>query len=335
MSTTQIHNFLVCPSCKLSLKIQFESSGLNCPNCSLLFPTQKVFGGCEFTSFAKIAVDEIKENEIKYATNNLNERYRNFLNWLFKTFKVDEKTFRRNMFQKLSITENMNVLITSVGNGDDIISLKSMFSNLELNIYAQDISETMCDFTLLRLKNENIHIKDINISDLARLPYKSDFFDIVFHFGGINWIKNKSAALSEMVRVSKNFGQIAIADESVGPWLRTSLFGKMMIENNSLWSAEVPLDALPTNINQVKLEYILENCFYFLTFIKDSKFPNVDLDVRHIGPRGGSIRTRFFGKIEGIDPLLAEAVRRKATTIGMSEVDYLEMVLRKEIELEF
>lgn len=335
MSTTQIHNFLVCPSCKLSLKIQFESSGLKCPNCSLLFPTQKVFGGCEFTSFAKIAVDEIKENEIKYATNNLNERYRNFLNWLFKTFKVNEKTFRQNMFQKLSITENMNVLITGVGNGDDIISLKSIFSNLELNIYAQDISETMCDFTLLRLKNENIHIKDINISDLARLPYKSDFFDIVFHFGGINWIKNKSAALSEMVRVSKNFGQIAIADESVGPWLRTSLFGKMMIENNSLWSAEVPLDALPTNINQVKLEYILENCFYFLTFIKDSKFPNVDLDVRHIGPRGGSIRTRFFGKIEGIDPLLAEAVRRKATTIGMSEVDYLEMVLRKEIELEF
>jgi len=308
---------------------------LNCPNCSLLFPTQKVFGGCEFTSFAKIAVDEIKENETKYATNNLNERYRNFLNWLFKTFKVDEKTFRQNMFQKLSITENMNVLITSVGNGDDIISLKSIFSNLELNIYAQDISETMCDFTLLRLKNENIHIKDINISDLARLPYKSDFFDIVFHFGGINWIKNKSAALSEMVRVSKDFGQIAIADESIGPWLRTSLFGKMMIENNSLWSAEVPLDALPTNINQVKLEYILENCFYFLTFIKDSKFPNVDLDVRHIGPRGGSIRTRFFGKIEGIDPLLAEAVRRKATTIGMSEVDYLEMVLRKEIELEF
>ena len=80
---------------------------------------------------------------------------------------------------------------------------------------------------------------------------------------------------------------------------------------------------------------MLENCFYFLTFIKDPKFPNVDLDVRHIGPRGGSVRTRFFGKIEGIDPLLAEAVRRKAITKGISEVDYLEMVLRKEIELEF
>jgi ubiquinone/menaquinone biosynthesis C-methylase UbiE len=333
VSTPQIHSFLVCPSCKQSLKIQVEDSVLNCSGCCLLFPTQKVFAGCEFTSFATIAVNEIKENEAKYATYNQNERYRNFLNWLFKTFKVEEKTFRQNMFQKLSVSENMNVLITSVGNGDDIINLKSIFSNIKLNIYAQDISKTMCDFTLLRLNNENIHIKDMNVSDLAALTYKSDFFDIVFHFGGINWIKNKSAALSEMVRVAKDFGQIVIVDESVGPWLRNSLFGKMMIENNSLWSAELPLKELPTNINQVKLEYLLENCFYFLTFIKDPNFPNIDLDVRHIGPRGGSIRTRFFGKIEGIDPLLAEAVRREAIAQGISEVDYLEMLLRREIEI--
>ena len=335
MSLIQKHSFLVCPSCKQSLKIEVENSALNCSDCSVSFPTQKVSGECEFTSFAKTATDEIKANETKYHTNNLNERYKNFLNWLFKTFKVEEKTFRQNMFQSLRVSENMNVLITSVGNGDDIINFKSVFPNINLNIYAQNISETMCEFTLLRLKNLNIYIKEINISDLAALPYKSNFFDIVFHFGGINWIRNKSTALSEMVRVSKDFGQIGIADESVGPWLRDSLFGKMMINNNSLWSAEVPLNALPTNINNVKLEYILENCFYYLTFIKDPKFPNVDLDIRHIGPRGGSIRTRFFGKIEGIDPLLADAVRRTAITKGMSEVDYLEMVLRKEIDLEY
>ena len=145
MRTTQIHEFLVCPSCKKSLKIQDENSVLHCSNCSLRFPTQKVFAGCEFTSFAELAVEEIKENEIKYSGANLNERYRNFLNWLFKTFKVEEKTFRQNMFQKLSISENMNILVTSVGNGDDIINLKSIFSNIKLNIYAQDISETIVE----------------------------------------------------------------------------------------------------------------------------------------------------------------------------------------------
>jgi ubiquinone/menaquinone biosynthesis C-methylase UbiE len=190
----------------------------------------------------------------------------------------------------------------------------------------------MCEFALSRLKKLEIQIKEMNVSDLAALPYKSDFFDVVFHFGGINLISNKAKALSEMVRVAKDFGQIAISDESVGPWLRNSTFGKMMINNNSLWSAEIPLDILPTNINKVKVEYLLENCFYFISFVKDPKFPNIDLDVRHIGPRGGSIRTRYFGKIEGIDPLLKEAVRKTAIAKGMSEVDWLEITLRKEIQ---
>lgn len=60
-----------------------------------------------------------------------------------------------------------------------------------------------------------------------------------------------------------------------------------MIKNNPLWDAVVPMDVLPTNINKVRLEYVLENCFYYLSFIKDPQFPNVDLDVPHIDPRGG------------------------------------------------
>jgi ubiquinone/menaquinone biosynthesis C-methylase UbiE len=331
VSVIQKHSFLVCPICKQQLQIEIEKSELYCIECTVAFPTQMLYGGCEFTSFAKTEADEIKKNEIMYDASNLNERYQNFLNWLFQTFKVEEETFRRNMFKNLKISKNMNVLITSVGNGDDIINLVRMFPDMNLNIYAQDISVTMCEFALSRLRNLEIQIREMNISDLAALPYKSNFFDVVFHFGGINWISDKAGALSEMVRVAKDFGQIGISDESVAPWLRNSVFGKMMINNNSLWSAEIPLDILPTNINKVKVEYLLENCFYFISFIKDPKFPNVDLDVRHIGPRGGSIRTRFFGKIEGIDPLLGEAVRRTAIAKGMSEADWLEMTLRKEI----
>ena len=326
-----MHSFLVCPLCKHPLQIEVEKSELYCFDCSLAFPTQMLLEGCEFTSFAKTVAEEIRKNEVMYDASNLNERYQNFLNWLFKTFKVEEENFRWSMFKNLKFSKNMNVLITSVGNGDDIINLVRLFPNLNLNIYAQDISETMCEFALFRLKNLKIQIKEINVSDLAALPYKSNFFDVVFHFGGINWISNRANALSEMVRVTKDFGQIGISDESVVPWLRNSTFGKMVINNNSLWSAEIPLNILPTNINKVKVEYLLENCFYFISFIKDPKFPNVDLDVRHIGPRGGSIRTRFFGKIEGIDPLIAEAVRKTAIAKGMSEVDWLEMTLRKEI----
>jgi ubiquinone/menaquinone biosynthesis C-methylase UbiE len=284
--------------------------------------------GFEFTSFASLEGDEILLNESLYDAKTLNERYQNFLNWLFATMKVEESTFRKRVFEDLQITPNMNILITSVGNGDDIINLVHLFPNTNLNIFAQDISAAMCEFTLIRLRDLGIEIRELNISNIASLPYKSNYFDVVFHFGGINWISNKVKAIAEMVRVSKDYGQIGIVDESVGTWLRKSDFGKAMIKNNSLWSAEVPLDVLPPNINKVRLEYVLENCFYFLSFIKDPQFPNVDLDVQHIGPRGGSIRTRYYGSLEGVEPGLAERARNKARIEGVSEVEWLEKCLR-------
>jgi ubiquinone/menaquinone biosynthesis C-methylase UbiE len=82
---------------------------------------------------------------------------------------------------------------------------------------AQDISAAMCDFTLIRLRDLGIEIRELNISNIASLPYKSNYFDVVFHFGGINWISNKVKALAEMVRVCKNYGQIGIVDEFSQP----------------------------------------------------------------------------------------------------------------------
>ena len=328
MPTSEEHPFLVCPHHHKSLKSLSGNAGLLCPACAIVFPHSQNSEGFEFTSFAALEGDEILLNESLYDAKTLNERYQNFLNWLFATMRVEESTFRKSIFEDLQITSDMNILITSVGNGDDIINLVDMFPNTNLNIYAQDISAAMCDFTLIRLRDLGIEIRELNISNIASLPYKSNYFDVVFHFGGINWISNKVKALAEMVRVCKNYGQIGIVDESVGTWLRNSDFGKAMIKNNSLWSAEVPLDVLPPNINKVRLEYVLENCFYFLSFIKDPQFPNVDLDVQHIGPRGGSIRTRYFGNLEGVEPGLAELVRNKARFEGVSEVEWLEKCLR-------
>ena len=331
MNKLEEHDFLICPLHKLSLGFMSNEPALKCQACSKTFPHSNKIFGYEFTSFAALEEEEIAKNAILYDSQTLNERYQNFLNWLFQTFGVDEGSVRQKIFRELNMSAGMNVLITSVGNGDDIVHLVKANPNINLNIYGQDISTEMCMFTLNRLGNLGIRIKDLNVSNLSSLPYKSNYFDIVFHFGGINWINNKAAAISEMVRVCKDYGKIGIVDESVGTWLRNEDFGRMMIQNNALWSAEVPLDILPSNINSVKLEYILENCFYFLSFIKDPKFPNVNLDVRHIGPRGGSIRTRYFGKLEGIDPKLAGAVRAAAKEEGMSEVDWLEKTLRKSL----
>lgn len=55
------------------------------------------------------------------------------------------------------------------------------------------------------------------------------------------------------------------------------------------------------------------------------------LDVKHIGSRGGSIRTRYFGNFEGVQPGLAELVRNKAQFEGVSEVEWLEKCLRNRL----
>jgi ubiquinone/menaquinone biosynthesis C-methylase UbiE len=254
------------------------------------------------------------------------------LNWLFATFRTDEQEFRANIFSELKFESGMRVLITGIGNGDDLYSLLRIFPSDQIEIYAQDISLTMCEFTIEQLKKSGLNIKELNVSNAAHLPYVSDYFDLVFHFGGINWMSEKQSAIHEMVRVAKDGGQIAIIDESVATWLRNTEFGRMMINNNSLWIANTPLDLLPLNVNKVELKYVLENCFYFLKFEKDNNFPNVDIDVKHIGPRGGSIRTRYFGVVEGIDPAFATQIPEVAKSLGLSAHDWLNQEISRLLE---
>ena len=327
MTNRKIHEFLICPRCKEDLII--GESILTCKNCQSVFTQTVVLDNCYFTSFASLEFDEIQRNKSLYDASSLNVRYRNFLNWLFLTFNTDEREFRKNLFNDLGVIPGMRLLITGIGNGDDLYSLLQMFPGRQLDIYAQDISMPMCEFTISQLKKMGSSIKEINISNAAHLPYMSDYFDLVFHFGGINWMSEKKEAIHEMVRVAKDGGQIAIIDESVGTWLRDLEYGRMMINNNALWAATVPLDLLPENVNNVRLEFVLENCFYFLRFKKDSKFPNVNIDIKHIGPRGGSIRSRYFGMLEGIDPDLAAQIPNAAKANGLSVYEYLNQQLAK------
>ncbi len=57
----------------------------------------------------------------------------------------------------------------------------------------------------------------------------------------------------------------------------------------------------------------------------------MDSNVPHIGKRGGSMRTRYFGKLEGITEKSKEMVVRDATEKGISIHDWLEMAVNEKI----
>ena len=53
-----------------------------------------------------------------------------------------------------------------------------------------------------------------------------------------------------------------------------------------------------------------------------------NIDIPHVGRRGGSIRTRHYGQLEGIDPKLKNKFYRYLENKNISRVEFLEKLLR-------
>lgn len=253
---------------------------LECEGCNAVFPKID-----KFVDFS-IADSEKVDQRVKY-NDGIVDRYQNFLQWLHLTFQTNDYDLRRNIFQGVEVAADANVLIVGVGLGHDVDFLINQEGRHDLRVHCQDLSLEMLAEARKLFAQRNISICEMNCSNASNLPYVDNYFDFVFHFGGINYFQDRIRAINEMNRVARPGAQIVIGDESVAPWLRGTDFGQMMIVNNPLWRAEPPINEIPSNANFVSLKYILENCFYLLSWRKDLTFPKVNLDVEHIGPRGG------------------------------------------------
>ena len=134
-----------------------------------------------------------------------------------------------------------------------------------------------------------------------------------------------------MSRVTKTNGVIMFGDEGIGGWLRSTNNSKALINNNNLYSFEPPTDYLPLNSENVSIEWVLNNTFYLVKFNKGKHNWCIDLNVEHKGIRGGSINSRFFGKLEGINPNLRNKLYKKAKKENLSRVSVLEKIIKNYI----
>lgn len=276
-----------------------------------------------------------KISQVMYSRDNSEQAYDNFLSWLFETFNVDESIFRSTLLDKLNLKKGDRVLITGCGLGDDILSvLPKVGVNGE--VYAQDLSDLMVAATARILKNtvsDEIDLKNIylSVSNASMLPFEDDFFDAAYHFGGINLFSDMKAAISEMSRVVKAGGRVVLGDEGIAPWLKEHEYGKMAICNNKLWALEPPLALLPETASDVHLSWVLGNCFYIIDFTVASSLPYMNIDVPHQGVRGGSIRKRYYGQLEGVDPELKQKIAEAAAAAGVSASAWLEKAVESSL----
>lgn len=329
-----LKNPYCCPSTKEKLII--ENSGLS-DSQGEHYPFLNVQASNPIPVFIdeKLLSGGDRISQIMYKKDDAESFYENFLIWLFATFKEDETSFRNSLLTKLNLKEGDRVLVTGCGLGDD---LKCIFPIIGPTgeLFAQDISDLMIAATARRLASKEVDSFNtenlyLSVSNASMLPYPDAYFDAAYHFGGINLFSDMKSAIHEMARVVKVGGKVLIGDEGVAPWLKESEYGKAAICNNTLWALEAPLALLPETASNVNLTWVLGNCFYVVDFEVSSSGPVMDMDIPHKGARGGSMRKRYFGQLEGIDPKLKNEVALAASKSGESVSAWMEKVVSKAL----
>jgi SAM-dependent methyltransferase len=272
--------------------------------------------------------DAAKQSLAMYDQKASVENYRNFLGWLFQTFDETESSFRANLIGKLKLRRGNRVLVTGCGLGDDIRPIIDVIGP-DGEIYANDLAAEMV-VAASRASQPNLNNVFFSVCDAKLLPFSDNSFDGAFHFGGINLFDDIELSIREMERVVKPGCRVVFGDEGVGPWLKNTEYGHIAINNNSLWAATPPIHLLPRNSLDVHLCWVLGNCFYVIDFEVSDTGPFMNIDVRHKGRRGGSMRTRYFGQLEGVTEESKKFVLEDAKSKGISVHDWLEQVVRNE-----
>ena len=288
--------------------------------------------------------EQISEGQKEYILESSIQFYSNYLSWFYDTFNLTESSLRNELFSELVLNNDIKILITGVGLGHEIEYLidRIQSRNLQnITIVAQDFSDVFVDYIFNRLKKNisfisnksNLKLILFN-GDACNLPLLDNVFDYCHHFGGINRFHSIRLAVSEMSRVLKNssISRVMFSDESVAPWLRDYDIGKMIIENNSLYAAKSPIKLLPKEASNVKLEWIVQNSFYKISFGNSFKEEHINSKVVHKSPRGGSMYTRYYGKLESISPELRDIINQKAKAKGLSFSDMITNLIKRSLE---
>lgn len=267
------------------------------------------------------------DEQTRKTYDKLAAEYDKFAPFPFMTFLSDENQVRDNMVNRLNIKDDSSVLEIGAGDGR---GAEHVAKRLGKNgkFFVQELSESFLKKSFTRLSSYN-NIISFSLANASYVPCADNSFDAAYHFGGISTFSDVRRCLHELARVVKPGGKVLVGDESMGPWLRQTEFGKVMSNSNPLFKYEIPFNDIPLNAREVKVEWIMMGAFFLLEFTVAEGEPKANYHIPIPSDRGGTHWTRYYGNLEGVTDetkKLAIDARQKA---GKSMHDWLDDIVKE------
>jgi SAM-dependent methyltransferase len=166
------------------------------------------------------------------------------------------------------------------------------------------------------------------VGNACFLPFPDGYFDAVFSFGGLGVFGDIAKSLREIVRVSKVGAKVVVGDESMPPWLYETEYGRILLNNNPLFRKPIPFEQIPVEAREVTVRWVVGGVYYLIEFVVGEGEPRADFDLEIPGRRGGTLRTRYYGRLEGVTPETYELVQRARDKSGKSMHRWLDEAVR-------
>ncbi len=245
---------------------QIDKDLKDCLSKEYLSNKKTTVGFPDFVNPQYLTADNLKYMKMYRRLSRFYDIGEKFFEWIWAHHRIAE--MRQQLMDKLEWRNGLSVLCVSVGTGRDLDFIPQHIDTRSLQICGADINTEMMkrcrkkwngklDLTLVRCCAEE-------------LPFKTDCFDIVFHFGGINFFNDKQKAIREMVRVAKKGSKLLIADETND--LINNGYKKMCFSERYFRNANIDLNAIvqciPENTSEREIDLLWNGGIYCITFRK-------------------------------------------------------------------